>query len=249
MVRTRSGPPQGAGGAARGAGPAARHASDVVHGRARERIRPRFDIMVQREDVHVVAARQPLDEPQQGRHDALASGGVDASRHHQADPHTNMIRTRTQTLTKDAKATQRAALRTATVAVAICIAIGSIVRAARTTLDIYFIDVEGGQSTLLVTPAGQSLLVDAGFPGDGTFASLPGDPSKARDAQRIVAAARDAGIARIDYLLLTHFHADHDGGIVELSQLMPIRTFIDHGAVPPIAEENEIGRASCRERV
>ena len=144
-------------------------------------------------------------------------------------------------MTKDAKATQRAALRTATVAVAICIAIGSIVRAARTTLDIYFIDVEGGQSTLLVTPAGQSLLVDAGFPGDGTLASLPGDPSKARDAQRIVAAARDAGIARIDYLLLTHFHADHDGGIVELSQLMPIRTFIDHGAVPPIAEENVPG--------
>src|SRR5438105_10139400 len=152
-----------------------------------------------------------------------------------------MIRTRTQTLTKDAKATQRAALRTATVAVAICIAIGSSVRAARTTLDIYFIDVEGGQSTLFVTPAGQSLLVDAGFPGDGTLASLPGDPSKARDAQRIVAAARDAGVARIDYLLLTHFHADHDGGIVELSQLMPIRTFIDHGAVPPIAEENVPG--------
>ena len=55
---------------------------------------------------------------------------------------------------------------------------------ARQTLDIYFIDVEGGQSTLLVTPAGESFLIDAGFPGDGTFASKPGDPAKARDAQR-----------------------------------------------------------------
>src|SRR5206468_10002057 len=113
--------------------------------------------------------------------------------------------------------------------------------AAVRTLDIYFIDVEGGQSTLFVTPAGQSLLVDAGFPGDGTFASLPGDPSKARDAQRILAAARDAGVTRIDYLLITHFHADHDGGVVELAQQLPIRTFIDHGSVGAEAEENVKG--------
>jgi len=103
-------------------------------------------------------------------------------------------------------------------------------------LDLYFIDVEGGQATLVVTAAGESMLIDAGFPGDGTFGSLPGDPAKARDAQRILAAARDAGITRIDYLLITHFHADHDGGVVELSQLLPIGTFIDHGTVPPIAE-------------
>ena len=100
------------------------------------------------------------------------------------------------------------------------------------TLDIYFIDVEGGQSTLIVTPAGESLLVDAGFPGAGTFDSKPGDPRQARDAQRIVAAARAAGLTRIDYLLVTHFHADHDGGVVELAQLMPIGTFIDHDTVP-----------------
>ena len=104
------------------------------------------------------------------------------------------------------------------------------------TLDIYFIDVEGGQSTLIVTPAGESLLVDTGFAGEGTFRSKPGDPSRARDAQRIAAAARDAGVTRIDYLLITHFHADHDGGVVELAQLMPIRTFIDHGGVLPEAE-------------
>ena len=106
----------------------------------------------------------------------------------------------------------------------------------RTTLDIYFIDVEGGQSTLVATPAGEALLVDTGFPGAGGFDALSGDPAKARDAQRIVAAARDAGVKQIDYLLTTHFHADHDGGVVELAQLMPIRTFVDHGRVLPEAE-------------
>jgi len=110
------------------------------------------------------------------------------------------------------------------------------IQAARTTLDIYFIDVEGGQATLVATPAGEALLVDAGFPGSGGFDALPGDPAKARDAQRILAAARDAGATQIDYLLTTHFHADHDGGVVELSQLLPIRTFVDHGRVLPDAE-------------
>ena len=94
----------------------------------------------------------------------------------------------------------------------------ALVAPARRTLDIYFIDVEGGHSTLVVTPAGQSLLIDTGFAGfDG------------RDAGRIVEAARTAGITQIDYLLLTHFHWDHDGGVVELARQMPIRTFIDNG--------------------
>jgi competence protein ComEC len=106
----------------------------------------------------------------------------------------------------------------------------------RATLDIYFIDVEGGQSTLVATPAGEALLVDTGFPGSGGFDALPGDPATARDAQRILAAARDAGVKQIDYLLTTHFHADHDGGVVELSQLLPVRTFVDHGRVLPEAE-------------
>jgi beta-lactamase superfamily II metal-dependent hydrolase len=117
----------------------------------------------------------------------------------------------------------------------------SLAWGAARTLDIYFIDVEGGQSTLLVTPAGESLLVDTGFAADGTFRSKPGDPSRARDAQRIAAAARDAGVTRIDYLLITHFHADHDGGVVELAQLLPIRTFIDHGGVLPEAEQRVAG--------
>jgi beta-lactamase superfamily II metal-dependent hydrolase len=111
--------------------------------------------------------------------------------------------------------------------------------AAARTLDIYFIDVEGGQSTLLVTPAGQTLLVDAGFPSAGTFDSRPGDPAKARDPQRILEVARLAGVSRIDYLLVTHFHADHVGGVPELAQLMPIETFIDHGGVNDDAESVE----------
>jgi competence protein ComEC len=105
----------------------------------------------------------------------------------------------------------------------LAVAVTLLVVALRTgsaaqTLDLYFIDVEGGQSTLIVTPAGESLLIDTGYGGfDG------------RDATRILAAARDAGIRQIDYLLTTHFHADHDGGVVELSRQMPIGTFFDHG--------------------
>jgi beta-lactamase superfamily II metal-dependent hydrolase len=124
------------------------------------------------------------------------------------------------------------------VAAALC---AVVVAQGRTTLDIYFIDVEGGQSTLVATPAGEALLVDTGFPGSGGFEASPGEPAKARDAQRILAAARDAGVTQIDYLLTTHFHADHDGGVVELAQLLPIRAFVDHGRVLPDAEENVAG--------
>jgi competence protein ComEC len=91
-------------------------------------------------------------------------------------------------------------------------------RAAR-TLDIYVIDVEGGNATLFVSAAGESLLIDTG--------NLIG---AARDAERIMAAVRDAGIAQIDHLVTTHWHADHYGGLVELAARLPIRHFIDHGA-------------------
>jgi competence protein ComEC len=86
----------------------------------------------------------------------------------------------------------------------------------RRTLDVYFIDVEGGQSTLLVSPSGESLLIDAGWPG-------------ARDANRITGIAKQAGITQIDYLVLTHYHVDHAGGVPELSSRIPIRNFVDHG--------------------
>lgn len=102
------------------------------------------------------------------------------------------------------------------------------------TLDIYFIDVEGGKATLIVTPAGESFLIDAGFAGEGRFDSKPGDPARARDAQRILLAARDAGLSRIDHLLVSHYHADHFGGVMELAQLIPIAELIDHA--PPGAE-------------
>ena len=104
------------------------------------------------------------------------------------------------------------------------------------TLDIYFIDVEGGQSTLLVTPKGESLLIDTGWAGDGKAGSKPGEPSQSRDANRIVSAVRDAGIKQIDYALITHFHSDHDGGVPELAQLMPIHHFVDHGSLPVEAQ-------------
>src|SRR5689334_4716415 len=115
------------------------------------------------------------------------------------------------------------------------------VRSAGRTLDIYFIDVEGGQSTLIVSPEGRTLLVDAGYPGTGTFQSTPGNPRLARDAQRILAAAKSAGVSRIDTLVTTHFHGDHAGGVVELSQLLPIASFVDHGAVNPAAETSVKG--------
>jgi beta-lactamase superfamily II metal-dependent hydrolase len=115
--------------------------------------------------------------------------------------------------------------------------VATLLTAAPRALDLYFIDVEGGQATLVVTPRGESLLIDTGFPGaDGTFSSTPGDRSNARDANRILAAARDAGVTQIDVLLITHFHADHDGGVTELSKLLPIRTFVDHDRPLPSVE-------------
>jgi competence protein ComEC len=83
---------------------------------------------------------------------------------------------------------------------------------------IYSIDVEGGQSTLLVSPSGSSLLVDTGWPGNN-----------GRDADRVQAAMRDAGITRIDHLLITHYHVDHVGGVPELVKRVPIGEFLDHG--------------------
>src|ERR1700745_662187 len=88
----------------------------------------------------------------------------------------------------------------------------------RSTLDMYVVDVEGGNATLFVTPGGESVLIDTG--------NLNG---AVRDVGRIMDAVHDAGLTQIDHLILTHYHADHFGGVEELSKQIPIREFIDHG--------------------
>src|SRR2546428_14062921 len=91
--------------------------------------------------------------------------------------------------------------------------------AKRTTLDIYVVDVEGGNAVLFVTPSDESVLIDS---GNGGAAAV-------RDAERIVAAAKDAGLTKIDHLITTHYHGDHIGGLAELTARIPIKEFIDHG--------------------
>ena len=87
------------------------------------------------------------------------------------------------------------------------------------TLDVYVIDVEGGNSTLFVSPSRESLLIDTGNAG----------AAAARDAGRIEEAINDAGLRQIDHLITTHWHGDHFGGMAELAAKVPIREFIDHG--------------------
>ncbi|HEX4946461.1 MAG TPA: MBL fold metallo-hydrolase [Blastocatellia bacterium] len=92
---------------------------------------------------------------------------------------------------------------------------------ARKTLEIYYVDVEGGAATLIVTPAGESILVDAGWPG-----------FEGRDAKRIQAALQQAGITQIDHLIVTHYHVDHFGGVPQLAKLVPIKNHYNHGELP-----------------
>ncbi len=100
----------------------------------------------------------------------------------------------------------------------LCALLSTVSLQAAKTLDIYFIDVEGGQSTLIVSPSGQSLLVDAGFPG-----------FNGRDGDRILQTAKKAGVKQIDYFLATHYHLDHIGGVEQLADRMKIGTIITHG--------------------
>ncbi len=93
---------------------------------------------------------------------------------------------------------------------------------------IYSIDVEGGQSTLLVSPTGSSLLIDTGWPDHN-----------GRDADRIVAAMHDAHITKLDRVLITHFHVDHVGGVPDLVQRVEVGEFFDHGEN---REDSEITR-------
>ena len=101
---------------------------------------------------------------------------------------------------------------------------------APATLDIYWIDVEGGAATLVVTPGRDTILMDVGWPR-----------ADARDAGRIQAAMRDAGVTEIDYLLISHFHPDHVGGLAALAELVPIGQIIDHG--DSVERDGDPGRA------
>lgn len=89
----------------------------------------------------------------------------------------------------------------------------------RSTLDIYVVDVEGGNAVLFVAPSGESVLIDTGNAA----------PAAVRDAGRIAAAAKDAGITQIDHVIITHYHGDHFGGLAEVARRLPIKQYIDHG--------------------
>ena len=108
---------------------------------------------------------------------------------------------------------------------ALLLAPAGILSAQTRNLEMYWVDVEGGAATLAVSPSGESLLIDTGW--------IVGD----RDAKRIYAAAQQAGLKKIDYLVISHFHADHAGGVAALSKMIPIGRFFDRGDA--IEKENQ----------
>lgn len=105
------------------------------------------------------------------------------------------------------------------------IASGVTLSAQPHNLDMYWIDVEGGAATLIVAPSGESMLIDTGWAVGG------------RDPKRLYAATQQAGLKKIDYLVISHFHADHVGGLAEFSKMIPIGRFFDHGDA--IEKENQ----------
>lgn len=105
-----------------------------------------------------------------------------------------------------------------TILLAMCFSLSAACFGQAKSLEVYFVDVEGGQATLIISPSRESLLIDTGWPG-----------FNGRDAGRIVAAAHAAGLAKIDYVLITHHHTDHVGGAAQLVERIPVGTFIDHG--------------------
>jgi beta-lactamase superfamily II metal-dependent hydrolase len=110
--------------------------------------------------------------------------------------------------------------RTALLASAALLAAWPALAQTRTTLDIYVIDVEGGNATLFVPPSGETVLIDTGNVA----------PAAAkRDAARIMDAIKDARVTQIDHLITTHWHGDHFGGMAEVAAQIPIKEFIDHG--------------------
>ena len=110
-------------------------------------------------------------------------------------------------------------MRTCLIAAALLLTTLSAPRAqAPKPLDIYFIDVEGGQATLFVTPSGESMLIETGSPG-----------LEDRDINRVLATIKQAGLTKLDYLLVTHYHSDHAGNAAAIAAKIPVGSFIDHG--------------------
>jgi competence protein ComEC len=112
------------------------------------------------------------------------------------------------------------------------------VLASAQALRLYFIDVEGGQATLIVTPSGQSMLVDTGWPTETL-----------RDAGRIAAAMKKAGVGALDYLVITHYHADHVGGMQQLASLVKFRNVITHGPTTEAGQGGETMMATYRSAI
>jgi beta-lactamase superfamily II metal-dependent hydrolase len=119
-------------------------------------------------------------------------------------------------------------LRRSALAAALVAAFAVSPRAADRRLAIEWIDVLGGAATLIVTPGGESILVDAGWPGNDS-----------RDAKRIKEALDRRGVTAIDHLILTHYHVDHYGGVAQLAALVPIRRFYDHGPLSALPEDKQ----------
>lgn len=104
-------------------------------------------------------------------------------------------------------------------------------------LDIYFIDVEGGAATLLITPAGESILIDSGYPDNGY-----------RDRDRILKQVRAAGLRQIDHAVVSHWHLDHFGNHAALAAEIPIRNFWDRGLPDTLAEDPQFSERAARYR-
>ncbi len=109
---------------------------------------------------------------------------------------------------------------------ALVLTVSTTPRAADRQLAIEWVDVVGGAATLIVTPAGESILVDTGWPG-----------FESRDAKRIKAALERHGLTAIDHLVITHYHTDHYGGVAQLAALVPIKHFYDHGPMSALPED------------